>query len=111
MSKRNAKLLLDDLLEAIEKIQTYTNELQFDDFQNDTKTIDAVIRNIEIIGEATAHFPTEFIQKHPDIQWHKIISTRNRIIHGYFDVSLKLVWQIIENELPTLKTKIQTLLK
>lgn len=84
MSKREPSLLVEDIIESAEKILLYTNNLTFEQFSNDGKTIDAVIRNFEIIGEAANRLPDEFKDKHPDIDWHRIRGFRYRIVHDYF---------------------------
>lgn len=110
MSKRDSLLLLEDALESIDKIISYTKGLSFKDFSNDSKTIDAVVRNFEIIGEAASQLPTEFKRKHPDIDWHQIIGLRNRVIHEYFGVDLKIIWTIVNDELMNLREQIQDFL-
>ena len=72
MSKRNSKLLIEDILESSNKILTYTNGMSFEDFANDSKTVDAVIRNFEIIGEAANRLPDDFKDLYPAIDWYKI---------------------------------------
>jgi len=110
VSKRNWKLFLVDVLESIEKIENYTSEISFEEFIKDEKTKDAVVRNIEIIGEAVKHIPEEIKEKYNQIPWKKIIGMRNRLIHGYFVVDYTIVWEIIKNELPDLKEKVKTIL-
>ncbi|MGC9101445.1 MAG: DUF86 domain-containing protein, partial [Caldisericum sp.] len=92
MSKRNWKLFLVDVLESIEKIENYTSEISFEEFIKDEKTKDAVVRNIEIIGEAVKHIPEEIKEKYNQIPWKKITGMRNRLIHGYFVVDYTIVW-------------------
>ncbi len=110
MSKRVAPLLLEDILAGIENIEAYTGGLEQDAFKKDRKTIDAVVRNLEIIGEAGNSLPTSYRDRHPDIEWSQIIGLRNRIIHEYFDVDLDIIWFIVGNELATLKSKVEKLL-
>ena len=86
--------------------KTSTNDLTFEDFCLDRKTIDAVIRNFEIIGEASKQLSEELKLKNADIPWKEMIGTRNRIIHEYADVDLGIVWSIIELELEDLKAKL-----
>ena len=94
MSRRNTQLLIEDILEAANRILTYTRDLSFEDFTADQKTVDAVARNFEIIGEAASRLPEEFKSKHPEINWIRITGLRNRIIHEYFGVDYSLVWKI-----------------
>lgn len=102
MSKRLPKLLLDDILESGQKILSYTYDMSFEQFTNDSKTLDAVIRNFEIIGEAVNRLPEEFKEKHPKIDWHRIRGFRNRIVHDYFGIDYDIVWQIKESYLPSI---------
>src|SRR6187402_977818 len=96
MSKRHFKLLLEDILESAEKIITYTQSLSYDDFIADSKTIDAVVRNFEIIGEAANRLPEDFKDDHGEIDWHKIRGLRNRIVHNYFGIDYNIIWSIKE---------------
>ena len=100
MSKRNAALLISDILDSGQKILSYTAGLTFEQFIDDSKTIDAVIRNFEIIGEAANRLPETFKESHPEIDWHRIRGFRNRIIHDYFGIDYNIVWQIKETFLP-----------
>jgi len=109
MSKRTPLLLIEDIIESGQKILDYTIGLTFDEFISDTKTIDAVVRNFEIIGEAANRLPQEFKDQHPDIDWKKIKGFRNRIVHDYFGIDYSIVWQIKENFLPEMIEKLRTL--
>src|SRR3990172_13339868 len=97
MSKRSAELLINDILEAAAKIQKYTKKYSFQKFSADEKTIDAVIRNFEIIGEAANRLPESFRDKHGTTEWHRIIGFRNRIVHDYMGVDLNIVWDIMQD--------------
>lgn len=111
MSKRMAKLLLEDILECIQKINVYTKGMAFENFSRDEKTQDAVVRNLEIIGEAANNIPKAFRKKHPNIEWHQIIGMRHRIIHDYFGVDENIIWFVVQNDLIPLKTEIEKILK
>ncbi len=100
MSNRTPKLLLEDIIEAGEKIQRFTKDMSLDTFSQDDKTIDAVIRNFEIIGEASGRLPKDFKTQCSEIDWERIRGFRNRIVHDYFGVDHAIVWNIIENFLP-----------
>ena len=102
MSKRDTHLLIDDILESAYKITEYTHDISFEKFSNDSKTIDAVIRNFEIIGEAANRLPQDFKDKCNFIDWHRIIGFRNRIVHDYFGIDYSIVWQIKETFLSVL---------
>ena len=102
MSKRDTFLLLDDMLQSSLKIKRYTAGLNFDSFSEDEKTIDAVVRNFEVIGEAANRIEESFRQKNPNIEWTRIRGFRNRIVHEYFGIDLSIVWEIIESYLEKL---------
>ena len=107
MSKRDAKLLLTDILEAVEKIKKYTSGFSYDLFIADSKTLDAVIRNFEIIGEAADRLPEEFKDKHLTIDWFRIIGFRNRIVHDYMGIDYVIVWTIIQKDIDKLSAEIE----
>ncbi|MDR1671762.1 MAG: DUF86 domain-containing protein [Alistipes sp.] len=102
MSERNPRLLVEDILESCEKILNYTAKLSFEEFVADPKTVDAVVRNFEIIGEAAWRLPEEFKDARPEIDWFRIRGFRNRIVHDYFGIDYSIVWQIKDNFLPEL---------
>lgn len=107
MSKRNWKLFISDIFESIQKIEKYTDNLSYDEFVIDEKTKDAVIRNLEIIGEADRQIPDNIKASISEIEWSKIIGLRNRVIHGYFAIEYGIIWHILKEELPLLKEKIK----
>ena len=109
MSKRPIPLLLDDMWEAIERVERYTKGVAHEAFIHDEKTIDAVARNLEIIGEAANRLPEEFKRQHPDIAWPQIVGLRHRIVHDYFGIDLTLVWQILQHDLPAFKAQLRQL--
>lgn len=111
MSKREPNLLLQDIEESIKKIKTYTNGMSFESFQNDDKTIDAVIRNFEIIGEAANRIPDEIKDKFNEVNWHRIRGFRNRIVHDYMGVDLEIIWEIIDKNLDELKEQIEEIIR
>jgi uncharacterized protein with HEPN domain len=111
MSKRDAKLLLTDILESVEKIKKYTLGLTYETFIEDSKTLDAVIRNFEIIGEAANRLPDEFKEKYELVDWFRIIGFRNRIVHDYMGVDYKIDWTIIEKDIDKLSTDIINIFK
>lgn len=101
---RDYKQHLDDILQAIIYIREYVQNMDFRTFEDDTKTQHAVIRNLEIIGEAARKIPDEVRDNAPEIEWNKIIALRNILIHEYFGVSLKIVWDVAQNKLDILET-------
>jgi uncharacterized protein with HEPN domain len=96
MSKRDPTLLVEDIIDSANKILEYTHLLSFEEFTRDSKTIDAVIRNFEIIGEAANRLPEDFKDLHSNIDWHRIRGFRNRIVHDYFGIDYSIVWEIKE---------------
>ncbi|RLF78916.1 hypothetical protein DRN32_06000 [Thermococci archaeon] len=111
MSKRDYRLFLQDILESIERIEEYTEGYDFETFTKDRKTVDAVLRNLEIIGEAAKHIPENIRMQHPEIPWKRVIGLRNVVIHHYFGVDLSIVWVIIKKQLPELKDAVISLLE
>lgn len=110
MSKREPNLLIEDIIDSGNKILDYTSNLTFEDFTRDGKTIDAVIRNFEIIGEAANRLPEEFKDGHTEIDWHRIRGFRNRVVHDYFGIDYGIVWEIKTTFLPTLISKLKALI-
>lgn len=110
MSKRSSDLLLLDMKEAAEKILKYTKDLSFEDFLTDEKTIDAVVRNFEIIGEASLRIDEDFRFEHPQIEWKKLRGFRNRIVHDYFGIDYEIVWSILTQDLEELVFQLDQLL-
>ncbi|MCX6288108.1 MAG: DUF86 domain-containing protein [Bacteroidetes bacterium] len=110
MSKRTPKLLLEDIIESAEKILQYTKGISFEEFSKDNKTVDAVIRNFEIIGEASNLLPDEIKDKYSEIDWHRIRGFRNRIVHDYFGVDLQIIWKIIFDQIPSLISEISKII-
>jgi len=102
MSKREPLFLVADILEAAKKIQKFTKGMNYDKFVNDEKTVDAVIRNFEIIGEASNRLPEVFRTQNSEIEWTRIIGFRNRVIHDYIGVDHSIVWNIIQKFVPEL---------
>jgi uncharacterized protein with HEPN domain len=111
MKKPNNRLRLRHILDAIEMIGSHLEGYALDRFQADRKTQDAVVRQLEIIGEAAANITPEFQNENPQIAWQSTKAARNRLIHGYFDVDPDIVWDIVENDLPVLKRQIEEIVK
>ena len=106
MSRRDWKLFIEDILESIEWIERFVAGMDAETFKNDRRTVDAVVRNFEIIGEAVRLIPPEIRENHDEIDWKGMIGLRNRIAHEYFGLSLPIIWKIVQDELPELKRKI-----
>jgi uncharacterized protein with HEPN domain len=109
MPRRDPELLVEDMLEALRKIGSYTAGLDNQSFLRDEKTIDAVVRNLEILGEAARQIPGDYAGDHPNVPWPKITGLRNRIAHDYFGLDLDIIWQIVRNDLPPLKAPMEQL--
>ncbi len=104
---RPIKLYLDDIQDAILNIERYTKGMDMPVFVKDRKTVDAVIRNLSVIGEAVRRIPKETRQKHQDIPWSAIAGMRNKIIHEYFGIDEEILWKTITENIPDLKKKIR----
>ena len=102
MRPREWRFRIEDILESIGRIQRYTAGLAYEEFCLDQRTVDAVIRNFEIMGEAARHVPQEIESTYPDVPWHQSRAMRNELIHGYFGVNLAIVWDTIQHDLPPL---------
>ena len=108
MSRRDWSLFVADMQEAIEKIASYVDAMTFTDFQSDTRTVDAVVHNLLVIGEAARCLPASIKENHPDIDWIAINGLRNRIAHEYFGLSLSVIWEIVQRDLPRLQQQLST---
>ena len=103
---RNDRVYLEHILQSISKIEDFTNSISKVDFENNVMIQDAVIRNIEIIGEATKKISKPFAQSHPEIPWSAMAGMRDKLIHDYLDVDIDVLWKTIELDLPLLKEMI-----
>ena len=108
---RDYKLYLEDILEAFAKIQQYTEGLSIEMLSSDPKTLDAVARNLEVIGEAVKMLPEEIRSRKPDVDWKKIAGLRDILIHRYFGIDLEIIQDIVQNKLPLLKEQLRKLLE
>ena len=111
MKTKNHRLYLEDILEALEKIQRYVKGLNYDTFAKNDMAVDAVIRNLEIIGEAAKNLPEDIKNKNADIPWKRMIGLRNIAVHEYFGVDLSIIWEVVTKNLPETKAKIAELLQ
>lgn len=110
MPSRNWQNRIRDVLAAIAEIREFTNELTFDEFQGDRKTIRAVLYNLAIIGEAIRSIPPELEASHPEIPWDDVRGMRNIVIHEYFQVNLSIIWQTIQEDLVSLEVSLRQLI-
>lgn len=108
---RDYKLYLDDILEAIEKITSYCGKMDLSDFSLDNKTVDAVVRNLEIIGEAANKIPEDIKTRVQGIEWRKITQMRNVLIHEYYGITIEIVWDVVQTKLEPLRAACEKLLK
>ena len=111
MPRRSWELRISDIIEAIESALGYSAGMKVEQFVADRKTIDAVVRNFIIIGEAASNLPTDFIEKHPDLPWREMRDMRNIVIHEYFGVDNLIVWETLQKNLPPLLPLLRNLLK
>ncbi|MCX6219719.1 MAG: DUF86 domain-containing protein [Bacteroidia bacterium] len=110
MSKRDTQLLLDDMLQSAQKIKQYTKGFDYKEFLMDNKTIDAVVRNFEIIGEAANRIDPDFRDQNPAIEWKRIRGFRNRIVHDYFGIDYEIVWNIVETYLDEMIDRLDSII-
>ena len=109
MSERTEKAFLCDMLEAAERACSYCQAMSYESFLDDERTQDAVIRNIEILGEAAKNISEDSRQKYDDILWKNIAGMRDKLIHDYFGVNLDIVWNVIQTDLPSLISQLKTI--
>jgi len=109
--KRSIELYVKDMLEYMERAESYVESMNFDQFVKDNKTFDAVIRCIEVIGEAVKNIPNEIKSNYPSVPWRDIAGMRDKMIHGYFTVDPEAVWLVLKQDIPKLKPFIVKLLQ
>jgi uncharacterized protein with HEPN domain len=100
VTNRPARIRLEDLRQAIARIRQYTAGLTYAEFIKDEKTMDAVLRNLEVIGEAARNIPEELRGRYPDVEWHRMIGLRNIISHEYFGVDMQIIWEVATRNVP-----------
>ncbi|HJU06394.1 MAG TPA: DUF86 domain-containing protein [Nitrospiraceae bacterium] len=103
---RDYRIYAEDISEAIAKINRYMKGLDRQTFSDDEKTFDAVVRNIEVIGEAVKKLPEHIRIQHPTVEWKKIAGVRDILIHEYFGIDVEIIWDIIQNKLPALEKEV-----
>ena len=109
--KKDPEIYLGHILEAIEKIKKFSKDMDRDEFLENDLVMDAVVRNIEIIGEAIKNLPEEFKKENPEIPWRDIAGMRDRIVHFYFGLDFEVIWDTVQIDIPDLEKKIRKVLK
>lgn len=111
MQPRDWRMRLEDILEAMDRVGRYTRGMSFEEFSKDTRTVDAVVRNLEIIGEAARHIEPELEARHPGIPWGRMRGMRNILAHEYFGVDLAILWHTITQNLPPIAPLLKAVLE
>jgi uncharacterized protein with HEPN domain len=109
MPRRHWAIRVRDIIEAAEKIVSHTKGLDFEAFSGDDWAVDAVLRNLTVIGEAARHMPVEFMAGHPEVPWADMSDMRNIVVHEYFGVDLSIIWSTIREDLPPLIDQLKTI--
>lgn len=109
--RKDYKLYFLDMDSSCKKISSYTRGLTFKEFTSEPKTIDAVVRNLEIIGEAVNKVPPEIRKETSEIPWNEIVGLRNKVIHEYFDVNIPIIWETVKDDIPNLQRQVKKVLK
>lgn len=109
--QRDHRIYLKDILSSISKIDEYVGDFSFQDFIKDSMRVDAVVRNLEVIGEAAKHVPEEVRKKYSFVDWRKISALRDILIHEYFGVDFDILWDIVKNKMPLLKRDVKKILE
>ena len=110
MPKRSESLLLEDMLLACERITSYTEAISYNQFVDDPKTLDATVRNIQILGEAASQVPKSYQTDHPEIEWSKIVRSRHILVHEYFDLDYGIIWKIVKEYIPPLTQSLKNII-
>jgi uncharacterized protein with HEPN domain len=108
---RSVRLYVIDMLRAIEKIERFTEGFDLASFSSSELVVDAVLRNLEVLGEAARNVPEEMREAHPNIPWGKIVGLRNIVAHAYFGVDLENVWKIVQENVPEVRSSVVALVK
>ncbi|PIV70126.1 MAG: hypothetical protein COS08_01870 [Euryarchaeota archaeon CG01_land_8_20_14_3_00_38_12] len=108
--RRDYTLFLEDIVDCIEKIDEFVRDMSFEEFAKDDKTLSAVVRKLEIIGEATKNIPGDIRRKHKEIPWSDMAKIRDKIIHAYFGINYQIIWKVIKEKLPGLKPMLRQIL-
>jgi len=109
--KRDVLLFIEDILDSIKKIERFSEELDEKDFIGDELRQNAIVRQLEVIGEAVKNIPYEFRKKYLNVEWRKIAGFRDVLIHAYFGADISRIWKVVKEDLPTLKKNIKEIMK
>jgi uncharacterized protein with HEPN domain len=109
--RRDTRLRIEDMLEAIQRIEAHSAGLTADQFRQDQKTFDAVVRNLEVIGEAASHLDDEVTALRPAVPWTDVRAMRHVLVHQYFGVDVGIVWETVVRDLPVLRRELEELLR
>ena len=110
MPPRDWAFRVQDILDAIAKIQRFTSDVDFEAFENDEELLDAVVHNLTVIGEAANHIPSDITTIHPEIPWRQMIDLRNFSVHAYWNLRPSVIWDTIQNDLPPLIEPLKNLI-
>ena len=108
--KRDYKFFIEDIVDSIRQIECFVGDMTYEEFLADDKTVSAILRRLDVIGEASKHIPTSFKQKHQDLPWAEMARMRDKLIHGYFGVDYEIVWKVVKERLPEIKPPLEIIL-
>jgi uncharacterized protein with HEPN domain len=111
MKRRDYRDYLQDILDAVNDIESFVGSMSFEDFKKDRKTLNAVVRSIEIIGEASKNIPDALKAKYKELPWKQMTGMRDKLIHAYFGVDVETLWKAVKENIPPLKKAIQKMLQ
>lgn len=99
---------VEDILDAVEKIDRYTADMDYDEFIENEMAVDAVLRNFEVVGEAAKNVPVSVREDFDEVPWSEMAGMRDKLIHGYATIELEIIWETVEEELPTVRRQMET---
>ncbi len=111
MKKRDYLDYIQDIVDSIIDIENFIGDMDFNDFSQDKKTLNAVVRSLEVIGEAAKKVPESLRKKYQSLPWREMAKMRDKLIHGYFGVDIDIVWKVVKDEIPPLKPLIEQALR